>query len=177
MFNRLKGQIAYLSGPIDKAEDHGEVWRERISQVLQEKYKAKVYNPLKKPFKEANENDWRFNRWHWKENGEYKRLAEVMKEVRHYDLRLVDKADFGIFYINTDIIMCGTLEELFTMNWQHKPCLVVCEQTRKGLMDWVFGAINTQFLFDNFSDMFEYLDYVNSSKDFDNKGRWVFFKE
>ena len=174
MYNRLKGQTSYLSGSIDKATDLGAGWRDWITPRL-EKYEIIIYNPLKKSIKEANETDFRDLRKQWKDNGEYEKLREIMKEIRHYDLRAIDKSDFGIFYLDLDIPACGSYEELFTMNRQYKPCLVVCKQTLGELNDWIFGTLPIEYLFSNFDDMFKYLDKIDQSTE--KHKRWVFFNE
>lgn len=170
--NRLKGQIAYVSGAIDRAPDLGKGWRDKITPAL-EKFGITIFNPLEKPIKGANETDFRVNREHWKQNEEWSKLAEVMKEIRHCDLRLCDKADFGIFYLDLNIYATGTMEELFTMNRQYKPCLVVCEQSKAEIPDWLWGALPEEYMFGSFSYMFDYLRKIDKSKK--KLKRWVFF--
>lgn len=168
-----------MSGPIDRCPNLGTEWRNWIKPILAEKYDVYSYDPMDKPVVIANEHEHRELRHTWKRNGEYDKLATFIKELRHVDLRLCDKADFGIFYVDTTIHMCGTYEELAQMNREYKPCLIVCKQGISGIPDWLFGMVPTNFLFGSFDGLFYYLDNINDptcQMSNHSAKRFVFFK-
>ena len=176
---RLKGQTAYLSGPIDRCPNLGTEWRNWIKPLLKAKYGIESYDPMDKPVLIANEHEHRELRHQWKQSGDFHKLAAFVKELRHVDLRLCDKADLGIFFVDTTIHMCGTYEELAQMNREYKPCLIVCKQGIRGIPDWIFGMVPTSFLFDSFENLFDYLDNIdNPMRQMSNHSakRFVFFK-
>jgi hypothetical protein len=127
----------------------------------------------------ANESEFRVERKQWKEEGKWEKLHKYMKYIRKIDLRLCDKADFSIVYIDNNVQSFGTLEELFILNRQKKPVLVVLKQGKKEASDWLFGTLPPRFLFDSFDELFKYLDYVDKAdlEDFDSLDRWVFLNK
>lgn len=171
---KLTLSSCYLSGAIDACPNLGVAWREWLSEELWQRYQVIPFNPMEKPIVIAGEHEKRGLRKQWKETGEYTKLAEFVREIRHVDLRLVDKADFGIFYFDMDIPMAGTYEELFWMNRSKKPCLIMCKQGKRVLPDWIFGTIPSVNMFSSWEDLFVYLDAVNTGL-MDDLGRWLFF--
>ncbi len=172
---RLRGQICYLSGAIDSCPNLGISWRESIQDILIKDYGVIPFNPMNKPVVIADEHEFREQRRDWKRDGKYSELKEFVKQIRHIDLRMCDKSDFGIFYIDTNIHACGTYEELTRMNISKKPCLVICEQGLLGIPDWLFATLPVEHLFDDWYDLLLYLDKVHTNEVFDDMGRWVFW--
>lgn len=172
---RLSGQVVYLSGAIDRCPNLGVAWRESLQEVLIKDYGVIPFNPMNKPVVIAGEHEFREQRRDWKRNGHFTKLKEFVKQIRHVDLRMCDKSDFGIFYIDIDIHACGTYEELTRMNISKKPCLVVCAQGLQQMPDWLFATLPVEHLFDTWEDMLKYLDEVHTGEAFDDMGRWVFW--
>lgn len=163
-----------MIGAIDRALDLGQGWREEVKEILK-KFNVIVYDPLNKPIDIGDEMISRKERARWKEEGNYYALSQHVKQIRHVDLRMADKADFGIIYIDLDIYACGTWEEYFWMNRQKKPCLLVCKQGKAHIPDWVFGSSPHEMTFDNFNQLENYLHYIDKTKVIDDMGRWLFF--
>lgn len=172
--NCLKNLRFYLAGPIDRCPNLGIEWRLRISNELNKRYNAISYNPMAKPIEIAGEIDGRILRRQWKSTGQYDQLAKFMKTIRRVDLRMTDKADVGIFYIDTNIHMCGSYEELTWMNRCKKPCLIMCEQGKCEVPDWIFGMIPHCHIFSSWGELFSYLDSINLGYN-DNTNRWMIF--
>lgn len=170
----LANQRFYLAGPIDRCPNLGIEWRNYVSNALKERYNAIPYNPMAKPIEIAGEMEGRELRKQWKSSGQYDKLAEFMRIVRRVDLRMTDKADVGIFYIDIDIHMCGSYEELTWMNRCKKPCLVVCKQGVFQIPDWIFGMIPVQHMMNCWDELFNYLNRVNDGWD-DGTNRWLKF--
>lgn len=177
--NRLKSHRCYLAGPIDAAPDLGKTWRIEAAKQLKKRYKLKVFDPLTKPIPDHKETeDYIKNRHLAKELGNYKFVASTMKKIRQEDLRATDGADFGVFFMTRSIPHYGTMEEFVTMNRSKKPVLVVFEQGKKQVYDWLFGMVPHEFFFESFEALYEYLDKVSSDPNFvDEHNRWVFWEE
>lgn len=171
---QLLNTTAYLAGPIDRCPNLGVEWRKWITEQLYEKYQIISYNPMDKPVKIAGEMEGRELRKQWKIEKQFHLLADFIKLIRRVDLRMTDKSDFGIFYIDIDIHMCGSYEELSWMNRCKKPCLVMCKQGVGQIPDWLFGTIPYQHMFSSWDDMFLYLDKINQGYD-DGTNRWIMF--
>lgn len=174
--NRLKKQRVYLAGAIDRTEDRGKAWRESITPFL-ESMSVQVFNPLTKASDIGIETDDVQNiKARLKSNAQYDELSEMMKIIRAVDLRLVDISDFLVVYMDLNIHLCGTLEELFLANRQKKPILVCMAQGKKQAPDWLFGTIPHEMIFDNWDELRGYLAYINTAKTLpDNLKRWCFF--
>lgn len=170
----LENQKFYLAGSVDLCPDLGIEWRRWISGILRDKYKAIPYNPMDKPIEIAGEMENRQLRKEWKKTGQYDKLSEFMRLIRRVDLRMTDKSDAGIFYIDIDIHACGTYEELSWMNRCKRPCLVVCKQGIANIPDWIFGITPVCHMFNDWNELFQYLDKVDSGWD-DGTNRWLKF--
>jgi len=110
----------------------------------------------------------------------YEELYEEMKEVIHWDLRSVDKSDFLIVNYDNSVHMCGTYEEIFKANCQCKPVLLVLSCPRNELSKWMHGRFPPSHMFDNWEELYQYLNTVNSDPDYmtnrsqEDKKRWLF---
>ncbi len=87
----------YLSGPIDFTMDGGNVWRDEWTEKLIDIgiNQKQIYNPCKKPFHGAQydlDDEAAIGR-ECRAAQDWERLDDVMGQVMHVDLRLVDKAD------------------------------------------------------------------------------------
>lgn len=172
--NRLWGNLTYLIGPIDRCPDNGRTWRKQIEPDLLKRGIIPL-NPLEKPIDLGIEDDEsRENRKVYKQNENYQELSKEVRIIRHVDLRLVDRADFIICYLDTSIHMCGTYEELFWANRLKSPIIVVCPQGKQNIPDWLFGTLKEEFFFSNFEDALKYIDYIDSSDNPEHLGRWLF---
>jgi hypothetical protein len=173
--NRFRNQRVYLAGAMDRVPDRGAGWRDSISPFLQE-MGISVLNPLNKPTNIGLEDDstHKFKNL-LKEHGKWDELSELMKTIRSVDLRLVDISDFLIVNLDINTHPCGTLEEIFWANRQKKPIIVHMEQGKEHTPDWLFGTIPHQMIFSNWSEIKNYLIYINSSEEIETYKRWYFF--
>ena len=170
----LKNQRCYLAGAIDRVPDRGCEWRDYISNKLSD-FGIQVINPLKKPSNLGVEDaETAIIKSQLKANKKYNELAEVMREIRSVDLRMVDISDFLVVNLDLKTHPCGTLEEIFWANRQKKPILIRMEQGKQNAPDWLFGTIPHEFIFDTWSSMIEYLNYINTTI-VDKHKRWCFF--
>ena len=178
MMGRLAYSRVYLAGPISYADDYGHGWREYVSKWLQ-KRNIVVLNPCDKTKFISNEideaDDFVKYLQSLKDTGEYDKLGKIVKRIRQIDLRCVDIADWLIVYIDIDVPIMGTAEELFWANRCKKPILVVCKQGINKLNDWLFGCLPIEFFFNSFDEAFGYIKHIDEDVEVDDLGRWVFF--
>lgn len=175
MNNRLKNQRVYLAGAMDRVEDRGNGWRDSITPFL-ENLDIVVFNPIKKPTILGQEDEKTHqHKLKLKSENKYDELGHLMKVIRSVDLRLVDISDFLIVNLDLEIHPCGTYEEIFWANRQKKPIIIHMVQGKQSTPDWLFGTIPHQMIFSSWSEIQNYLNYVNNSSTIDNYGRWYFF--
>lgn len=175
MANKLNGSRVYLAGPMDHAPDGGVGWRRDIGEFLRAKG-VTILDPTNKALmntshQAALNEDIEFSTRLRREE-RWIELAAFAKEIRHVDLRMVDISDFLVVYINTEIKMCGTWEELFTSNRQKKPILVVVEGGLANCPLWIFGTIPLEYIFESFEQVRERLDNLDTGR-LDMDGRWT----
>lgn len=175
MFNRLRNQRAYLAGAIDRVEDKGRGWREKITPFLKS-LGVIVFNPIIKPTEIGLEdNDTHVIKYKLKSQKRYDELSSMMKVIRSVDLRLVDISDFLIVNLDLSIHPCGTYEEIFWANRQKKPILIHMVQGKEYTPDWIFGTIPHQMIYSDWNDIYAYLEHIHSSENIDSHRRWYFF--
>jgi len=173
--NRLKNQRVYLAGAMDRVPDRGSGWRETITPFL-ENMGIIVLNPINKPtdigLEDNNTHEIKSN---LKKEHRYHELSSLMKTIRAVDLRMVDISDFLIVNLDINTHPCGTLEEIFWANRQKKPIIIHMEQGKDQTPDWLFGTIPHQMIFSDWSDIKEYLNYIDKSDHIETYKRWYFF--
>jgi nucleoside 2-deoxyribosyltransferase len=176
--NKLRGQRVYLAGPIDHAEDDGVGWRKELTPWLESKG-VTVLDPTDKKTSNTHYNEIgeeQLNLKKLRDMGRYHELREAMKPIVLADLRMVEVSDFVIVYLDPEIGMCGTWEELFISLRQHKPTLVVINGGKKAMNYWMFGRMNPDFIFENFEEMKTYLESIDTEVVKADPTRWVFLE-
>lgn len=173
--HRLWGARCYLCGSMDKADDNGEGWRNRITPFL-EKMGIVVLNPCEKPIDIGIEDEnSRARRREYIQTGDYASFSEEMSLIRHVDLRLVDLSDFIIVNLDMSIPSCGTYEEIALANKQRNPVLLRVPQGLEYVPHWMWGMLPKENIFSTWRDMKEYMRHVHCDEKVDDLGRWVFF--
>ena len=160
----------YEVGPIDRDSDPCS-WRDKVTEFLLS-YGAKVLDPTKKASSIGLEDqDSREIRKQYKENGEYDKLAQIMKKVISYDLRCVDESCI-ICRLDENIHTCGTYHELAMAELQRKPILVFSTSGKKTIPDWLFGFLELEHIFEDMEDMFSYLRKLDADLATDTTGKF-----
>lgn len=175
--NNLNGMRTYLIGAMDRVPDGGVVWRDQITPIL-ERMNIKVLNPCKKNITSVSEDtSTRDKIHHYKETAQYDKIRAEYGEIRNADLRCVDISDFVIAYIDIDIHMCGSYEEIVTANRQKKPVLTWCRQGKSKAPNWLFFMLPHQHIFNTMEETIDYLRNVDNNNDTTKLKRWFFFEE
>jgi hypothetical protein len=172
----LAGTRVYLCGAMDRVPDGGVEWRKRLTPRLKE-LGVVLFDPTNKPFYDGkgDESD-RKQREEWVKNGEYDKIREFVKEFRGGDLRMVNNCDFVIIYIDVNVHMCGSYEEIAIATHEKKPILVVCEQGKPRTPQWLFGQLPHEHIFGSFDELMTYLHGIDEHGLDDESGRWYFYR-
>jgi hypothetical protein len=161
---------------MDRVPDGGITWRKKVTPDLQSMGLA-VIDPCNKPINGVIE-DSETRHWieYYKETGQYSKIKEKFGIIRNADLRCVDVSDFIIAYIDMDVHMCGSYEEISTANRQKKPVLVWCKQGKKSAPNWLFFMLPHEHIFSSLSEIMSYLESINTTDNIKNLKRWFFFR-
>jgi len=141
---KLDKACVYLSGPMEFAKDHGIEWRRKFIDLAWSKgLDIDFIDPTNKPggedLKVQEDKEVQIK---LQEAGEYFKLREYVSLYRRFDLRFVDISDFLVIVVDPTIHMCGTYNEVFIAEQQHKPCFFICEGGLKTLPRWLFDVID-----------------------------------
>ena len=173
--NRLKHTMCYLCGPMDRVEDGGLGWRRHITPVLKEAGIG-VLDPSDKPTHFALEDEsFRSTIEELKNSQQFDEVKSMMRDIAAIDLRMVDIAHFVIMYMDMDSHMCGSYHEAFVSIQQKKPLLIVCEQGKESVPNWLFGVMPHEHMFSSFKDLILYIDGVDCGGEEEHYNRWRFF--
>lgn len=169
--NHLWKTSCYLIGSMQYAD--GSSWREKMTLELN-KMKIRVFDPYKKPFiKDVQEsNDAQTELLKAQEQGNFDYLQKKMREIRSFDLNLVDRSDFIIANISPRIASWGTGEELTTSNRAKKPIFLAIEGGKLKCPLWIFGMIPHKYIYNNPEEIVEVLKNINSGEKELDSDRW-----
>lgn len=172
--NRLKGQITYLSSPMEHAPDGGVIWRKLVTPKFHS-MSIGVIDPCDKPFLSVLNEDksMREEVAILKREGKFQEVRKIYKKIVSEDLRSTDLAMFLTVNLNMKHKPIGTLDEVFMASNQRKPVLLVCEDGKENIPNWLFGRLNPDLFFSSFDEMFTFLRRVDSGE-ITPKG-WLFF--
>jgi len=174
----LNNAITYLCGPIDRVPDAGVVWRKRFTTLIKERnLSIKILDPTNKPAGQISESEVErdyMNRL--KAQKKWDELKVFVQNLRRTDLRFVDYSDFVVARVDQSVHMCGTYDEIFLAEKQHKPVLIICEGGKACLPNWLFGVARIDEIFDTVEDCVDYLCKLNSG-DIPIDSRWVLVKQ
>ena len=187
--NRLSGLLCYQAGPIDRVEDRGWYWREDLEPFLFS-LNIGVLNPLKKPISWGLESEesrqWRNESLEKAkilslQNNQYDAdkicdaVRDQMKDVVASDLRLVDKADFIIGYVDQDIHTVGTYSEITFGALQRKPVIICCKQGKYQVPMWLYGLLNHEMFFSTWDEVKSYIKHIAFDGSVEHLKKWKFF--
>lgn len=166
----------YLVGAMEFK--NGEDWRNKVTCELN-KMGIVCMNPYHKPFMHGfdESDEYRQKLLNLRETGQYDELAKHCKSFRIYDLNLVDRSDFIIFYYDSDIPTIGSFEEFFWSNRLKKPVFVIVEQGKSRAPLWLYGTIPHRYIYNSIDEVIEQIKKINSGEIEINHDRWRLLKE
>jgi hypothetical protein len=173
--DRLENTLCYLCGAMDRVPDGGVGWRVHISKKLQE-MGIGVLNPCDKPTSFAKEDAFFRDRIErFKKSNNFESVKSEMRDIAAIDLRMVDIAHFVIMDIDIDVHMCGSYHEAFVAVAQKKPLLIMCQQGKQNVPNWLFGVVPHEHMFGSWSELIEYIHHINEDEEVEDLNRWRFF--
>jgi hypothetical protein len=171
---KLNEAVVYLSGPIDRAKDLGRGWRQEFIGKSAH-LNMQIIDPCNKPSSFVHEihGDLRTTSV-LRQERKWNELQNFVKKFRREDLRFTDISDFIIVYIDPEVPMFGTLDELYTAEDQKKPCLCIIKGGIECLPTWLFAVFKLEEIFADIDECINYLNKINDgSINIENDYRWV----
>jgi hypothetical protein len=151
----------------------GSSWRAKLTPEL-EKMGVTVFDPYKKPFiKDVQEADASKDQLLTAQaRGDYEWLQKKVREIRSFDLNLVDRSDFIVAHIEPKIASWGSSEELVTAVRMKKPIFLSVDGGKKATPLWIFGMIPHEFIYDSVDDILARLQVIDSGSVELDSNRW-----
>jgi len=173
--NLLNKTKTYLVGHMQYAD--GTNWRKSITPKLNN-MGITVFDPYEKPFiKDVDEgHDIRYMMNNYMETENYSEVQRKMKEIRIYDLNLVDRSDFIIAHIIPDVASWGSAEELVTANRAKKPIFLSIEGGKKKCPLWLLGTIPEKYIYNSVEEIVLVLEMINNNELSIDSDRWRLLK-
>ena len=169
--NILNNTKTYLVGHMQYADGSG--WRKRVRSEL-EPLGITVFDPYDKPFvKDLNEGpEVRAEFKRKMENEEYDYIQEKMREIRIFDLNLVDRSDFIIAQIGPNVPRWGSAEELVTAVRMKKPVFISVEGGKKACPLWLYGMFSHRYIYNTVDEIVHIIKEINNGNVSINNDRW-----
>jgi|ERR1041385_1899367 hypothetical protein len=175
--NLLKDTRCYLIGSMQYADGRG--WRDTVKEELFP-LGIKFYDPYHKPFVHDVPEDEgsREQMLHWMDTEQYDLVAQRMKAVRGYDLRLCDICDFFIAVIIPGVASWGSAEEITTVIREKKPLFLVIDDPKgkKATPLWLMGVMPHKYVYNNLEEAINMLRAVDDGIVKMSSDRWKLLK-
>lgn len=159
--NLLKNATIYLAGPIDRTEDFTS-WRNKFIELTQP-IGLKILDPTNKPEPLKSETSLEKGKTNkLKENKDWDTLTRFAKDIRRVDLRLCDYCQAVVVFIDPDVHMFGTIDEIIMCERQQKPVIAIVKGGKQRLSLWGFAVIDHNLVFETVEECVEYLEKLNN---------------
>ena len=143
--------IAYLSGPIENAENDGANWRDSITPWLKNEIEHDVFNPVVETRKIISDlTNTQFREMKETDPKKYKKL---IRQIIDIDIKaVVEESDYLIVNWNKSVFRGGgTHGEITLAYYLKKPIYLVNHVPLDDLSSWIFSCATE--VFDSFDDM------------------------
>ena len=142
---------AYLSGPIENAENDGASWRQDITLWLKKNLNHKVFNPVietKRIIGHRDASDFRS----MKKTDPIK-YKKIIREIIKLDLEaVINGSDYLIVKWDESVLKGGgTHGEITMAYWIKKPIFIVNSLSIDDMSYWIFSC--SDFIFDDFKSL------------------------
>lgn len=166
----------YLVGSMQYVSD-GRSWRENVTDELGQ-LGITVFDPYHKPFVDdvAEDDSVRARLKEHMDRGELDIVAERMKPIRNFDLRLCDLSDFIIAHINPSVASWGSAEELVTSCRMKKPTFISIEGGRSKCPLWILGMFPTKYIYNNVQEIIDMIKKIDAQEKIIDSDRWKLLK-
>jgi nucleoside 2-deoxyribosyltransferase len=175
--NVLNKTKTYLIGAM-QYDNNGRSWREDMGVFLRN-INVTVFDPYKKPFVNAPKEDETTHKklYALMQAGEYDEVATHFKQVRAFDLSMVDRSDFIICYIDPKVPTVGTIEELATSCRLKRPTFIVVAGGKQNTPLWIMGMFPHKYIYNSFDELKDILSKINIGEKEIDSDRWRLFEE
>jgi len=161
----------YLVGHMQYAD--GQDWRSYVEKELSP-LNITIFNPYKNCFiKDIDEGEKKREEMETAmEWGGYKKVSIWMREIRTYDLNLVDRSDFIIAHIIPDVASWGSAEEIVTAVRMKKPTFISIEGGKKKTPLWIMGMLPDHYIYDSIDQVVDMIKSIDSGEKEIDSDRW-----
>ncbi|MFZ3216291.1 MAG: hypothetical protein WA192_09555 [Candidatus Acidiferrales bacterium] len=136
--------LAYLSGPIEYAEDGGRLWRRKLAPFLREQLGHRVYDPAEDEKKNLSDEEAAHFR-EWKSN-DIERFRRVVRKIIAFDLDVIEnQADYLVCYWDAQARSGGTSAELTIAHRKGIPVYLVSSLPVEEISGWMLGCSDQAF--------------------------------
>ena len=174
--NLLEKTKTYLVGHMQYAS--GRDWREYVEGELSP-LGIQIFNPYKKPFvKDVDEGEeTRDKIANDMEEGHYNDVAKRMKQIRSYDLNLVDRSDFIIGHLLPEVASWGSAEEIVTAVRMKKPIFISMEGGKEKTPLWMMGMLPHHYVYDDVESVVSMIKKIDLGEKQIDSDRWRLLKK
>lgn len=159
---------------------NGEGWRNNVKTELDGR-NIKFHDPYHKLFVTniPEDQDSRDEMGRWMASEQYDKVAERMKLVRGYDLRLCDICDWYFAVINPRVPSWGSAEEITTIIREKKPLFLVIDHPdgKKATPLWLLGMFPHKYIYSSLSSAIEMIKLIDDGKHIIDSDRWKLLRE
>lgn len=143
--------IAYLSGPIENAENDGANWRDSITPWLKNEIEHDVFNPVVETRKIVS--DLTNTQFREMKETDPKKYKNLIRQIIDIDIKaVVEDSDYLIVNWNKSVFRGGgTHGEITLAYYLKKPIYLVNHVPLDDLSSWIFSCATE--VFDSFDDM------------------------
>jgi hypothetical protein len=136
--------LAYLSGPIEYAQDGGRLWRRKLAPYLREQLGHRVYDPAEDERKNLTEEEAAHFR-EWKASDQ-ERFRRVVRKIIAFDLDIIENhADYVVCYWDAQAKSGGTSAELTIAHRKGIPVYLVTTLPPDEISGWMLACSDQVF--------------------------------
>lgn len=165
----------YLVGGMQYVNGRG--WRESVTTDLTS-MGITTFNPYIKPFIDDVVEDEGARELLAKQmrDGDFDAVADRMRKVRNFDLRLCDLSDFIIANVNPAVASWGSAEEIVTSCRMKKPTFISIEGGKNKCPLWIMGMFPHKYIYNSTDEIVAMLRKIDSGEKVMDSNRWKLLK-
>ena len=94
-------------------------------------------------------------------SGDYE-MVEKYKEIRSYDLSLIDRSDFIIAHLLPEVASWGSAEEIVTAVRMKKPLFISMEGGKHKTPLWMMGMLPHNYIYDSIEEVVDMVKQIDN---------------
>ena len=173
--NLLNKTKTYLVGNMQYGQDNRS-WRNDLSKQLHH-MGITCFNPYSHPFIHQIDEGQQVKLKQLRDHGSLRELEERMKDIRRYDLSMVDRSDFIICKIDPEIPTYGTIDELVMAEALNRPVFMCVEGGKRNAPLWVYSLVPHKYMYDSLDEVINTIKGIDKGKIPIDSKRWKLFRE